>query len=141
MRAATAYLRSVAAQHQINMNTHSGAVRSTFGVLLGALALAASAQAESRGELLYSTHCIACHTTQMHWRDQRIANDWSRLKAEVRRWQRTAALNWSEADIVEVARYLNESIYHFAQAPEPSASLGPQPARKRGGESSVLMAR
>ncbi len=120
------------------MNKYSGAFRFVLSGLLGLLALAVSARAESRGELLYATHCIACHTTQMHWRDQRIATDWSRLKTEVRRWQRTAALNWSEADIVEVARYLNESIYRFAQAPEPSASLGLQPGRKRSGECRVL---
>ena len=123
------------------MNKYSGAFRSTLCGLFSALALATFAQAESRGELLYATHCIACHTTQMHWRDQRVATDWSRLKAEVRRWQGTAALNWSEADIVEVARYLNESIYRFAQAPEPSALLGPQPGRKRSDECSVLTAR
>ena len=123
------------------MNKYLGAFRSALCGLLGVLALAVSAQAESRGELLYATHCIACHTTQMHWRDQRVATDWSRLKAEVRRWQGTAALNWSEADIVEVARYLNESIYRFAQAPEPSALLGPQPGRKRSDECSVLTAR
>ena len=120
------------------MTPYSCAVRSTVALLLSAVALVATAQSESRGELLYATHCIACHTTQMHWRDQRVATDWGRLKAEVRRWQRTAALNWSEADIVEVARYLNESIYRFAQTPEPLASLSPQPDRKRSDECVVL---
>ena len=126
---------------EINMTTYPGAVRSTAGLLLSAVAFVAGAQAESRGELLYATHCIACHTTQMHWRDQRIATDWIRLKAEVRRWQRTAALNWSEADIVEVARYLNESIYRFAKTPEPLALLGAQPGRKRSDEYLNLTAR
>ena len=126
---------------EINMTTYPGAVRSTAGLLLSAVAFVAGAQAESRGELLYATHCIACHTTQMHWRDQRIATDWIRLKAEVRRWQRTAALNWGEADIVEVARYLNESIYRFTKTPEPLASLGPQPGRKRSDECLDLTAR
>ncbi len=123
------------------MNNCPGAFRSALCGLLSALALAASAQAESRGELLYSTHCIACHTSQMHWREKRAATDWTRLKAEVRRWQRTAALNWSEADIVDVARYLNESIYRFAQTPDPLASLSPQPDRKRSDEGLALTAR
>src|ERR1700757_114536 len=39
------------------------------------------------GALLYETHCIACHTTQVHWRDQRLATDWTTLSAQVRRWQ------------------------------------------------------
>lgn len=32
-----------------------------------------------RGELLYNTHCVACHSTKMHWRDQRLATDWKSL--------------------------------------------------------------
>ena len=110
-------------------------------MLFSAVALVAPAQAELRGELLYATHCIACHTTQVHWRDQRIATDWTRLNAEVRRWQGTAARNWSEAEIVEVARYLNESIYRFSQPSDPLASLSPKLGRKRGDECFVLTAR
>ncbi len=81
----------------------------------GAAALAQPAPAPTRGLLLYATHCIECHSTQMHWRDQRQARDWDSLKAQVRRWQGNAALGWSEADIVEVARHLNDTIYHHPQ--------------------------
>lgn len=105
------------------MSQISSVFRTSVSVLLGAVALATSAQTQSRGELLYSTHCIACHTSQMHWRDQRVAADWGRLKAEVRRWQGAAALNWSEADITDVARHLNESFYHFSRTTDPLASL------------------
>lgn len=79
--------------------------------------------AQSRGELLYTTHCISCHTTEMHWRDKRAASDWSSLKFQVRRWQGAASLGWSEGDVVEVARYLNETIYHFASTTDPVTSL------------------
>ncbi|MDP1534777.1 MAG: cytochrome C, partial [Rubrivivax sp.] len=79
---------------------------------LAASALPALAQTvpapQSRGALLYATHCIACHSTQMHWRDKRVATDWASLRAEVQRWQGHAQLRWSEDDITEVARYLNE---------------------------------
>lgn len=68
---------------------------------------------QSRGELLYTTHCISCHTTQMHWRNDKQAYDWDSLKAQVRRWQKNASLQWSEADITEVSRYLNETIYRY----------------------------
>jgi mono/diheme cytochrome c family protein len=90
-------------------------------LLAAALSVAAatvSAQpppAASRGELLYTTHCIECHTTQMHWREQRLARDWDSLKAQVRRWQGNAGLGWSEADVVHVARYLNATIYRYPQ--------------------------
>jgi len=74
-------------------------------------ASAQSTPAPTRGQLLYTTHCIACHNSQMHWRDKRQATDWSSLKMQVRQWQSSIGLQWSEADIVEVARYLNTTIY------------------------------
>ncbi len=73
----------------------------------------AQAQGESRGELLYGTHCIACHDTQMHWREQRLARDWGTLKFQVRRFQDIAYLRWSDEDIDAVAHYLNDTIYRF----------------------------
>lgn len=69
--------------------------------------------APTRGELLYTTHCIACHNSQMHWRDQRLATDWASLRAQVRRWQGVANLGWSDDDIRDVARHLNERIYRY----------------------------
>ena len=88
-------------------------------VFLVASVLAADAGAQtsrepSRGELLYSTHCIGCHTTQMHWRQNKTATDWATLRSEVRRWQANNALGWSDDDITEVVRYLNDLFYRFA---------------------------
>lgn len=71
-------------------------------VLVAAALLCAVAGAQSRGELLYATHCIACHTTQVHWRDWRLAKDWTGLQAQVVRWQAAGSLNWSDEDIVAV---------------------------------------
>lgn len=88
-------------------------------VWLGACAVA-NAQTtnnSSRGELLYSTHCIGCHSTQMHWRDKKVAKNWDSLKTEVGRWQRASGLGWSEEDVTDVARYLNTLHYRFP-APE-----------------------
>ena len=68
----------------------------------------------SRGELLYSTHCIACHGTQVHWRDKKLATDWPRLLSEVRHWEGFARLKWTDDDVAEVARYLNAMYYHYA---------------------------
>lgn len=67
----------------------------------------------SRGELLYSTHCIACHSAQVHWRDKKLATNWTRLQAEVRRWQQVSALGWGDDDVAEVARYLNGLFYRY----------------------------
>jgi mono/diheme cytochrome c family protein len=95
--------------------------------LLLALTWAGAAHAQAvppptRGQLLYSTHCIECHSTQMHWRSNKQARDWESLKAQVRRWQATANLAWTEADISDVARHLNETIYQFP-LPQERAGL------------------
>jgi mono/diheme cytochrome c family protein len=84
-------------------------------------ALSQVAPGTNRGQMLYTTHCIECHTTQMHWRDKRLARDWDSLKAQVRRWQGNAGLGWTDADITEVARHLNDTIY---QHPQTSDRLG-----------------
>ena len=93
-------------------------VRKLSAAALVAACTTASAQnapAPSRGQLLYTTHCIACHNTQVHWSDRRLATDWETLKAQVRLWQARVLLNWSEDDIVEVTRHLNHTIYRFPQ--------------------------
>lgn len=94
---------------------HAPGLRATLLAMLAAAAFAAHAApaAPTRGELLYTTHCIACHNSQMHWRDQRLATDWASLRAQVRRWQDVAKLAWSDDDIREVTRYLNDRIYRF----------------------------
>jgi len=87
-------------------------------LLLAACAAGAHAQATdapSRGQLLYTTHCVECHSTQVHWRDRRQARDWETLRAWVRHWEGDARLQWNEEDVDAVARYLNDSVYHFAQ--------------------------
>lgn len=78
------------------------------------------ALAQSRGELLYTTHCIACHSTQVHWRDKTLATDWPSLEAQVRRWQSVSSLGWSQEDVREVAEHLNNAYYGFAPAKGPA---------------------
>ena len=93
--------------------------RSIVAALFVVLGNAADAGAQptrdaSRGELLYSTHCIFCHTTEVHWREKKLATDWAGLQAQVTRWQGNLRLKWSNEDITEVARYLNALHYHYA---------------------------
>ena len=85
-----------------------------YAIAITSTAWAQGATPGSRGELLYSTHCIACHTQRIHWREQRLVTDWASLDAQVRRWSRNAGVAWSDDDVVEVARYLNGLHYHFA---------------------------
>lgn len=81
---------------------------------------ASSPPVPSRGALLYDTHCIECHTAQVHWRDRQQARDWATLKAEVLRWQAAAHLGWTDAEVEAVTDYLNDTVYHFA-APQEQA--------------------
>lgn len=87
------------------------------------------APAPARGQLLYTTHCIACHTTQVHWRNDKQAYDWDSLKVQVRRWQGNAGLQWAEADITEVARHLNDTIYHYPQTTDRLSLAVPRVSR------------
>lgn len=110
------------------MQPRPSLTRTVLAVLASSLAMAVGAagtgareeagsamQPSSRGELLYDAHCVECHTAQVHWRERRQARDWATLKSEVIRWQDSARLGWSDADVDAVTRHLNRSIYHFAE--------------------------
>ena len=80
-------------------------------------AVSAADEAASRGQLLYETHCIACHSTQMHWRDQRRVDGWASLLGQVGQWQAREQLNWTREDIEAVARHLDRTIYRLGDTP------------------------
>jgi mono/diheme cytochrome c family protein len=82
---------------------------------VGAAASAETGPAYARGEMLYSTYCIACHTQQVHWRQKKLASDWASLNAQVRRWAANAGVVWGDEEVADVARYLNAVHYHFAE--------------------------
>lgn len=82
-------------------------------LLVFALYGGVAAAQPGRGELLYSTYCIACHTEQVHWREKKLATNWTSLVAEVNRWQTNAMLEWSRSDVKAVARYLNALYYRY----------------------------
>lgn len=68
----------------------------------------------ARGKLLYATHCVSCHSVEMHWREKKLASNWGSLKFQVDRWQKAAGLGWEEEDIEQVSAYLNATYYHFS---------------------------
>jgi mono/diheme cytochrome c family protein len=110
------------------MTVARGLVGWLAGVWFGAAVLTGAAHAQGRGESLYATHCGTCHTEQMHWRARGAVKDWTSLKDEVRKWQVVASLGWTEDDVVDVARYLNDTIYHYEQFGE-RLTYAMQPAR------------
>lgn len=105
-------------------HAHRGTSAGRLGAICAFFMLAACAgpaSAQARGYLLYSQHCVECHTQQVHWRDERLAKDWTSLNTQVRRWQAVASLNWNEEDIQSVTRYLNTRFYDFRAPTELSA--------------------
>jgi mono/diheme cytochrome c family protein len=92
--------------------------RLIFTVLLVLFGNLANAEVQpirdtTRGELLYSTHCIACHSTQVHWREKKLVTNWASLQSQVQRWQGISGLRWSHEDIEDVARYLDVIYYRY----------------------------
>lgn len=86
----------------------------------GSISVAAQpAPVSLRGELLYSTQCVGCHTAQVHWRDKRLATDWTSLRTQVFRWQANTGLAWSDDDIAAVTHYLNDLHYRFPAPDKP----------------------
>lgn len=68
---------------------------------------------EARGQLLYTTHCNACHSSQIHWREQKLVTDWQSLVAQVNRWQFISGLNWSEDEVKDVSHHLDALFYGY----------------------------
>ena len=92
-------------------------MRAILAIVGPLLATSLAAAEPSRGQLLYETHCIACHSKQVHWRDQHVVQDWTSLIDQVGAWQARAQLRWNASDIDAVATYLNQSIYRLPSAP------------------------
>lgn len=89
-----------------------------FVTLVMTLGLSSTCSAEpeeslARGKLLYATHCVSCHSVEMHWREKKLARNWESLKFQVDLWQKAAGLGWGAEDIEQVSAYLNVTYYHF----------------------------
>src|SRR3989344_5184781 len=80
-------------------------------------------------------------TLQLHWRAGRAVTDWPSLRAEVRKWQGEARLAWGEEDILDVARYLNDSIYHFAKPGATALKIPPTAGVPQGSDPNGLFVR
>jgi hypothetical protein len=106
-------------------------LRSGARVLAALLCMPLAAAAQSRGELLYRTHCLECHTEQRHWRQKQTVSDWPSLRAQVRFWQAQAKLGWDDDDVTSVVNYLNDTHYHLPPASDPKTA-GPPPSALQG---------
>lgn len=108
--------------------SRSGKLVFTISFLWGMCALSYTlpVYSETRGELLYSLHCKSCHTSKVHWREEKLATNWSSLKAQVVRWQSNIGLDWGEDEITDVTHYLNATYYYFQTIDKNDLATGKQ---------------
>lgn len=66
-----------------------------------------------RGRSIYEARCSLCHTTSVHARDPRKAQDFEGIREQVRRWSGEVGGGWSREDIDDVTVYLNRRYYRF----------------------------
>jgi mono/diheme cytochrome c family protein len=85
--------------------------------LLAALAAPAQAGDAERGQQLHAQHCTRCHNVSMYTRPERTTADYAALRERVQQCELAAELTWFEEDVDDVAAYLNEAFYRFADTP------------------------
>jgi len=68
-----------------------------------------------RGQLLYENHCLGCHDSRAHVRDNRRARSLDEVRQWVDRWSRTLSLDWGIDDRDDVAGYLYARYYTATQ--------------------------
>ena len=117
---------------------------STLAILVLCIAAGGPAAAQQRleyaqGRQLYEANCDACHNERIHWRVGRQATDWQSLKFQVRRWQRSIPLDWSEEQVTAVAHYLNGRFYFYPVSTDRAQS-GPGPVLVVGPATSLAKA-
>lgn len=89
-----------------------------WGVLLSGLLLSPvavfSADAQ-RGKALYENHCIKCHESTLHLRENRRSKTVEDVRSQVVRWSQELGLGWGYEEIEDVRRYLSSTFYNFTQ--------------------------
>ena len=68
----------------------------------------------TRGKMLYTNHCHACHESNVHIRAHRKVKKKADIEFWVNRWSTHLKLNWKESDRQQVIDYLNQTYYKFS---------------------------
>ena len=66
-----------------------------------------------RGRSLHDRQCLSCHGTNVYSRPNRYIKSLEQLKRETERWSGLANPPLKKKEIDEIARYLNQTYYHF----------------------------
>lgn len=67
----------------------------------------------SNGQLLYENHCLKCHESNVHIRENNKAKNIDDLRAWVIKWQAYEKLGWDNNAINAVTEYLLGKYYKF----------------------------
>jgi hypothetical protein len=72
------------------------------------------AQEMSRGQSLYENQCRTCHESWAHERKgHSVVSSKQDLRRRVAAWSTHSGLDWGEAEVDDVADYLDQTYYHF----------------------------
>lgn len=87
---------------------------------LGLLSIAAvqasdNAASVEDGKKLYAAHCTTCHDTKIHTRPNRIIHTYGDLVNRVKFCDVQSKAGFSDAQIHDVAEYLNANFYKFVK--------------------------
>jgi len=76
------------------------------------------AQDTARGQVLYETHCGACHYERVHQRVRSEVKGLADLRDTVARWAAQTKHRFTLDELESVVQYLNESHYRFGLPPD-----------------------
>ena len=98
----------------------------TMGVLLGLVVSTPSVFGASpeRGESLYLNHCLSCHESTAHIRENRRAKTLAEVRRWVARWSAQLELGWGLNEVDDVTAYLNRTYYRLGDV--SGAPCGPR---------------
>ena len=82
-------------------------------VLIAAFPKDVQAADTERGKLLYENHCMSCHESVVHIRENRRAGALGEIYWQTTRWAVTQQLEWRYEEVRDVAQYLNNQFYKF----------------------------
>jgi hypothetical protein len=66
-----------------------------------------------RGMYLYENHCMECHTSVVHVRENTKATTPGEVEAFVRRWMTYLDLPWTDEEVRDVLSHLQVRYYKF----------------------------
>ena len=64
-----------------------------------------------RGRMLYENHCMDCHESRVHIREQHRAESLAEVWWQTVRWARELRLGWRQDEFADVSLYLHQQFY------------------------------